>query len=85
MATASTQPKVACPKCGRTQPYRSEDALYRCPVCEMTFDREGDDGGDYSDHNPAARMEREEREKERRRGRGPGIDNRIHRHARGYR
>lgn len=79
------QAVVRCPKCNRSQPYRSPDALYRCPACEMTFDREGDDGGDYSDVNPAARLEREERQRAERRGRGPGSDNRIHRRARGTR
>lgn len=54
---------VRCPKCGRKQPVRSSDALYRCPVCQVTFDNDPDEGGTYSDRDPAARLEREERQR----------------------
>lgn len=76
---------VRCPKCGRKQLYRSQDAIYRCGPCGVMFDNDPSEGGDFSDHNAAARLERADREKERRKVRGPGLDNRIHRHARGYR
>lgn len=80
----SKVPSVGCPKCDGRQPFRGTDAIYFCDRCRMQFDLT-DDGGDYSDRDPSARLERAEREQERRRGSGPGSDNRIHRHARGYR
>lgn len=55
------QQTVACPCCRRQQPYRAPDSLYWCENCRGQFDAEGDDGGTYSDQNPAARIEREER------------------------
>lgn len=45
---------------------QGSDAIYWCPDCHLQFDL-SDDGGDYSDLNPAARMERQEREQQRRR------------------
>ena len=81
---ASKVPTIGCPKCDQRQPFRGNDAIYFCDHCRMQFDLD-DDGGTYSDRDPAARLMREECEQERRRGRGPGSDNRIHRHARGYR
>ena len=56
-----TQPK--CPRCGRIKAVRPEGDNYRCTVCRALFDPSDD--GDYSDRNPAARMEREERRKVR--------------------
>jgi hypothetical protein len=41
--------------------------LYHCRGCGAIFDDEPDEGGDWSDGNPAARLEREERRRERRR------------------
>jgi len=35
--------------------------MYYCYRCKMQFDNDPDEGGDYSDWNPAARLEREER------------------------
>ena len=55
------QPK--CPRCGRIKAVRPEGDNYRCTVCRALFDPSDD--GDYSDRNPAARMEREERRKVR--------------------
>lgn len=72
--------KVACPRCGRQQPFRTADALYWCDVCQGQFDSTPDEGGNYSDRDPSARLERQER-----RGRGPGSDRTIHRRARGTR
>ncbi len=58
--------KVRCPKCNRKQSARPgdvKDVLYWCPSCNMQFDAMPDEGSDYSDHNPAARMERQERQR----------------------
>lgn len=43
----STPPQVACPRCGRRQPKRSPDALYRCDKCQGMFDEDISEGGDY--------------------------------------
>lgn len=73
-AKARSTPKAApkptlraCPKCRRKKGVSeySEATLY-CHDCAMQFDRCPDEGGDYDDRNPAARLERAEREKERR-------------------
>ncbi len=62
------QTKVACPKCGTKQQDRGKDVFYFCDKCRMQFDLESD-GGDYSDRNPAARLERAELELARRKDR----------------
>lgn len=59
---------VACPKCGRKQRWRSADAIYMC-VCRFTFDDSPEEGGDYSDRNPAARLERADEQRIRRQNR----------------
>lgn len=49
-----------CPRCGsRRTAERGE--LFACADCEALFDGNPNEGGDWSDHNPAARLEREER------------------------
>ena len=53
--------KVQCPKCGKKQPRRSADAIYWCSTCRMQFDNDPDEGGDFSDRDPSARLERQER------------------------
>lgn len=55
---------VRCPKCNRPQRDTGADSIYWCSHCRMQFDTT-DDGGTYSDHNPAARLEREERNQQR--------------------
>jgi len=35
-----------------------------CPWCKRLFDDSPDEGGDFSDRNPAVRLEREERRKQ---------------------
>lgn len=68
----SEQAVVRCPKCNRKQPVRAPDSIYYCKWCECQFDSDPNEGGDFSDHNPAARLELEERARERqaqRRGR----------------
>lgn len=57
---------VRCPKCQHRQT-QTPQGLYWCDRCRALFDDDPDEGGgDYSDHNPAARLEREERAQERR-------------------
>lgn len=63
MGEATT--KTRCPRCdgkGSATP----GGMFKCSRCGAFFDAEPDEGGDYSDRNPAARMEREERRKEAR-------------------
>jgi ribosomal protein L37AE/L43A len=56
------KPTVRCPKCNRPQPKRGgHDSIYYCEHCRCQFDDDPTDGGDYSDRNPAARLERQER------------------------
>lgn len=58
--------KVKCPGCGKPQAADpNPDKIYYCPKCGAQFDSTPDEGGSYSDRNPAARLEREERERER--------------------
>lgn len=52
---------VNCPRCKRRQPARGPDAIYRCDHCQAMFDADPSEGGDYSDRDPSARLEREER------------------------
>lgn len=70
--TASTPTTVRCPRCKRPKPYKSPDALYWCDDCNGMFDDKPDEGGDYSDHNPAARLEREDRARGQRQARRAG-------------
>jgi len=66
MKTKPNMPQVKCPKCGRPQPGTlGSDGIYLCGHCNMQFDKDGDDGGDYSDRDPSARLERLEREQAR--------------------
>ena len=64
--TSRTDPFVRCPRCGRRQPRQRPDTIYWCPNCHGQFDDDPDEGGDFSDRNPAARLEREERRTQRR-------------------
>ncbi len=59
--------KPKCKMCGRKNTVANlfgNPKLWYCDWCKMAFDTE-DDGGDYDDRNPAARMEREERARDR--------------------
>lgn len=56
---------VYCPRCNCGQRDRGPDAIYRCDRCLCQFDGDPDEGGDYSDRNPAARLERMERRSRR--------------------
>lgn len=53
-----------CPKCGRS--CKSNTDVWYCGQCQFQFDNDPDEGGDFDDRNPAARMEREERRRGRR-------------------
>lgn len=56
-------PQVKCPKCGRPQPKTlSADGIYWCSHCKMQYDDNPDEGGDYSNFDPSARLMREERQ-----------------------
>lgn len=52
---------VRCPRCKRQQQRRLSDSIYRCDKCHAMFDDDPDEGGDWSNRNPALRIEREER------------------------
>lgn len=57
--------KPNCPRCQTNRHVNSHDGdLFYCGKCHGIFDN-SDDGGDYSDTNPAARLERLEREQQR--------------------
>lgn len=61
-------PKPTMPKCPRCKTARHvvKLGLYLCQNCNGTFDEtDPDEGGDFDDRNPAARMEREERNRRR--------------------
>jgi ribosomal protein L37AE/L43A len=62
----ATTELVRCPGCGKQQSKRGGDAIYWCPNCRCQHDDSPDEGGTYSDRNPAARLERAERQLERR-------------------
>jgi hypothetical protein len=55
-----------CPMCGNSRHSvpQGEPGLFICTKHGMLYDVT-DDGGDYSDRNPAARLEREERRQKR--------------------
>ena len=62
---------VVCPGCRGHQPKRPgddpKDTIYFCEICRCQFDSAPDEGGDYDDRNPAARLLREERQLQKRR------------------
>jgi hypothetical protein len=63
---ATKAPPVRCPGCQRPQSRRGPDAIYWCNHCRCQFDDTPDEGGDFSDRDPAWRLEREERTPSRR-------------------
>ncbi len=63
---STTNNFVRCPQCRRKYDYREGNSeVYHCGHCDVDFDNEPDEGGDYSMHNPAARLEHEERRQQR--------------------
>lgn len=55
--------RKTCPACGGDA--TGDGDLFRCPKCGGVFDASPDEGGTYSDRDPAARLMREERARER--------------------
>ena len=53
--------KVRCPKCGIPQTVGQGQTMFYCHRCRLQFDDDPDEGGDWDDRNPAARLERAER------------------------
>ncbi len=53
--------KPKCPRCGRIKAVQRAGDYLKCNACGALFDDDPDEGGDYSDRNAAARLEREER------------------------
>lgn len=62
--------RVQCPHCRTAQDYREgRHVQYVCKLCKGIFDNNPDEGGDFADHRPDIRLEREDRARERRRNR----------------
>jgi ribosomal protein L37AE/L43A len=61
MAATPQPPTPQCPHCGKKGRVVRAGAMWRCRTCEGFFDDEPDEGGDYSDRDPTARLERQER------------------------
>lgn len=61
-----------CPFCNSKKIVASGPRNFFCHDCKATFDSEPSEGGDYSDRNPGARIERKEREQQQRRERHYG-------------
>jgi len=53
--------KPVCPRCRTNKQIVPQGDLYVCRRCGALLDDDPDEGGDYSDRSPAARLEREER------------------------
>lgn len=62
----NTATKPSCPLCNRVKAVQKVADMYHCTACNKHFDDDPDEGGTYSDHNPAARLEREDRAREKR-------------------
>ena len=59
---------IPCPWCKTAKHvYAHGEREFFCSRCKRLFDNEPDEGGDWSDRNPAVRLEREERQRQRRR------------------
>ncbi len=62
----TTTEYVRCLRCGRKFEYcEGNSVTYHCGRCDIDFDNEPNEGGDYSMHNPAVRLEREDRWRQR--------------------
>lgn len=64
--------KPPCPVCRsskQVQPVGVSGDMFRCGKCGGLFDNDSDEGGDYSDRNPSARLERQERSRASSKGR----------------
>lgn len=56
--------KPKCPFCGSKDQQETNRRTLYCRTCRREWS-DPDEGGDYSNHNPAARLEREDRERGR--------------------
>ena len=54
---------VHCPRCGEEHRVTAGIGYFYCQTCQMCYDDNPTEGGDYSDRNPGIRIEREERRK----------------------
>lgn len=63
MAQQEKTPAVRCLKCKRPVGPMRSNGFYWCERCRIMFDDDPNEGGDYSDRNPLARLEREERKR----------------------
>ena len=61
--------KPTCPACGSPKAIPFGPRTYRCGNCDGLYDDDPSEGADYSDRNPAARIERAEREAQKRKER----------------
>lgn len=67
---ASGQQFPSCIQCGRRKAIvKLPSDQFKCTSCGCLFDANPDEGGTYSDRNPAARLEREDRRRDRQRDR----------------
>jgi len=60
--------KPICPRCKTAKNVVAQGVvgdMFVCTKCGGLLDSDPLEGGDFSDHNPAARLEREERRKKR--------------------
>lgn len=49
-----------CPVCGTNAGTVAQGEMFFCRRCNGLFDGDPNEGGDYSDRNPGARLERDE-------------------------
>lgn len=61
--------KPKCPSCGSPKAIPFGHRTFRCGNCDGLYDDDPTEGGDHSDRNPGARIERQEREQQKRRER----------------
>ena len=59
--------QVRCPRCKGPQAKRGPHSIYWCEKCRAQFDDDPNEGGDYDDQDPSARLERDELRAEKRR------------------
>lgn len=61
------EPKKRCPKpgCKGHGIPQGTSGFYGCSKCGGLFDDEPNEGGDYSDRDPSARLQRQERRAKR--------------------
>ena len=61
-----TEQPPRCARCNSdSRVYPEGERNWHCTRCHVSVDLDPDEGGDWSDRNPAARLEREERRRTR--------------------